>query len=81
MPVSLPTAAPLGVELPRLANSIGVVSTSTATASHSTRARYEQGCRCPACRQANRVYQRGYRLRYRGDTLSSYVQRALARGE
>lgn len=56
------------------------MNTST-LAAHGTRARYEQTCRCQSCRDANRVYQRGYRLAYRGDTLSSYVERALNRGD
>jgi len=28
---------------------------------HATRARYEQGCRCYACKKANAAYQREYR--------------------
>lgn len=38
------------------------------TPPHGSRARYlhrSLGCRCAACRQANTVYQAGYRLRVR----------------
>jgi hypothetical protein len=45
-------------------------------APHGTRARYEHRtnpCHCALCTEANRNYQRGYRLHLRGSDLSAFV--------
>jgi hypothetical protein len=36
------------------------------TVKHGTRYRYSKGCRCDACAEASRIYQRDYRLRSGG---------------
>ena len=43
------------------------MSRHTDTYAHGTRSRYVMGCRCPECREANRVA--GLRYRHTGSTI------------